>query len=61
MIPVLEFEKRALEGPVMKMDEFDLALAKTVRKLVKKYELKYNPKSSLWMTKRQTGYSISSV
>lgn len=43
MIPVLEFEKRALEGPVMKMDEFDLALAKTVRKLVKKYELKYNP------------------
>lgn len=43
MIPVLEFEKRALEGPVMKMDEFDLALTKTVRKLVKKYELKYNP------------------
>ncbi|WP_418791592.1 monomethylamine:corrinoid methyltransferase [Phosphitispora sp. TUW77] len=47
MIPTLDFQERSLIGPVMKMDEFDLALAKKVRALVKKYEIKYNPEELL--------------
>ncbi|WP_418791290.1 monomethylamine:corrinoid methyltransferase [Phosphitispora sp. TUW77] len=47
MIPTLEFQERSLNGPVMKMDEFDLALAKKVRELVKKYGIKYNPEELL--------------
>lgn len=47
MIPVLEFQERSLTGPVMKMEEFDLALAKKVRELVKKYQIKYNPEELL--------------
>lgn len=43
MIPLLEFQQRSLTGPVMKVDEFDLALVKTVRRLVPKYGIKYNP------------------
>ncbi|WP_418791286.1 monomethylamine:corrinoid methyltransferase [Phosphitispora sp. TUW77] len=43
MIPVLEFQERSLNGPVMKMDEFDLVLAKKVRELVKKFGITYNP------------------
>ncbi|WP_418791984.1 monomethylamine:corrinoid methyltransferase [Phosphitispora sp. TUW77] len=47
MIPTLDFQERSLNGPVMKMDEFDLALAKKVRELVKKYGIKYNPEELL--------------
>lgn len=43
MIPIVEFQNRSLSGPMMKMDEFDLMLAKKVRQLVKKYGLKYDP------------------
>ncbi|MBI3978570.1 MAG: monomethylamine:corrinoid methyltransferase [Chloroflexi bacterium] len=43
MIPILDFQRRSLTGPVMKNDEFDLALTRKVRQLVKTYEIKYNP------------------
>jgi methylamine--corrinoid protein Co-methyltransferase len=43
MIPIMEFQERALKGPVMKTTEFDLAFAKKVRELVKKYEIRYTP------------------
>ncbi len=43
MIPIFELQQRSLSGPVMKSDEFDLALVKTVRRLVAKHGIKYNP------------------
>lgn len=43
MIPIMDFQRRALTGPVMKADEFDLELSAKVRELVAKYEIKYNP------------------
>ncbi|MFO8010881.1 MAG: monomethylamine:corrinoid methyltransferase [Dehalococcoidia bacterium] len=43
MIPIIDFQKRSLNGPVMKADEFDLHFSKTVRELVARYEIKYNP------------------
>ncbi|WP_418791281.1 monomethylamine:corrinoid methyltransferase [Phosphitispora sp. TUW77] len=43
MINIIEFEKRSIVGPVMKSDQFDLTLAKKVRELVKKYDIKFNP------------------
>ncbi len=43
MIPIMEFQKRSLSGPVMKADEFDLKFSAKVRELVAKYEIKYNP------------------
>lgn len=43
MIPIFEIEKRAIQGPVMKVDDFDLALVKKVRKLVKEYDIGFNP------------------
>jgi len=42
MIPIIEFQERALTGPVMKGDEFDMEFSMKVRELVKKYEIKYN-------------------
>lgn len=42
MIPIIDFQKRALTGPVMKSDEFDLALSMKVREMVAKYDIKYN-------------------
>jgi len=42
MIPIMEFQKRSLSGPVMKADEFDLNFSKKLRELVAKYEIKYN-------------------
>lgn len=47
MIPILEIEQRAMTGPVMKVDDFDLKLAKKARSLVKEYEIKYNPEELL--------------
>jgi len=43
MIPIIEFQKRSLNGPVMKSDEFDLEFSQKLRKLVAKYNIKYNP------------------
>ncbi len=43
MIPILDFQRRSVNGPVMKADEFDLSVARKMRLLVKKYEIKYNP------------------
>ncbi|MFO8101331.1 MAG: monomethylamine:corrinoid methyltransferase [Dehalococcoidia bacterium] len=43
MIPIIEFQKRSLTGPVMKADEFDLAFSKRLRELVAEYEIKYDP------------------
>lgn len=43
MIPIIDFERRSKEGPLMKTDEFDLNFTKKVRELVKKYSITYNP------------------
>jgi len=43
MIPIIEFQKRAMTGPVKKADAFDLDLSMKVRELVAKYHIKYNP------------------
>lgn len=43
MIPLLEFQKRSVRGPVMKADDFDLELAFKVRELVAEYEIRYDP------------------
>ena len=43
MIPIMEFQKRSLKGPVMKADDFDLAFAMKVRELVAKYNIEYHP------------------
>lgn len=43
MIPIIEFQERALTGPVIKGEDFDMEFSKKVRELVKKYDIKYNP------------------
>lgn len=43
MIPIIDFQRRALTGPVMKADEFDLQFAMKVRELVAAYEIRYTP------------------
>ena len=43
MIPIIEFQRRSLQGPVMKADEFDIEFSMKLRELVAKYEIKYNP------------------
>ncbi len=43
MIPIIDFQKRCLNGPVMKPDEFDLALSMKMRELVDKYNIQYDP------------------
>ncbi len=43
MIPIIEFQNRALSGPVMKADEFDMEFSKKLREIVAKYEIKYDP------------------
>ncbi len=43
MLSVTDFQERSVTGPVLKIDEFDLKIATTIRKLVKKYGIKYNP------------------
>ncbi|MBI3976998.1 MAG: monomethylamine:corrinoid methyltransferase [Chloroflexi bacterium] len=42
MIPILDFQRRSVTGPVMKNDEFDLAIVRKMRQLVKTYPIKYN-------------------
>ena len=43
MIPIIEFQERALTGQVMKSDEFDLEFAMKVRDLATRYDIQYNP------------------
>jgi len=43
MIPIMEFQKRALQGPVMKATQFDINFSKTIRELVAKHEIAYTP------------------
>jgi methylamine--corrinoid protein Co-methyltransferase len=43
MIPLMNFQERALNGPVMKSDDFDLAFSSKLRELVSNYDIKYNP------------------
>ena len=42
MIPIIEFQKRSLTGPVMKSDEFDMEFAMKIREVVQKYNIEYN-------------------
>jgi len=44
MIPISDFQRRSLTGPVMKEQEFDMSFAKAIRGLVKRYPtIQYNP------------------
>lgn len=43
MIPIIDFQRRALTGRVMKADEFDLEFAMKVRELAAAYGIQYNP------------------
>jgi methylamine--corrinoid protein Co-methyltransferase len=43
MIPIMDFQRRAATGPVMKADDFDIEFAMKVRELVAKYEIVYDP------------------
>ena len=47
MIPLIDFQERALKGPVMKTDEFDMAFAMKVRKAVKEHGIECNPEELL--------------
>jgi len=42
MIPLIDFQERALKGPVMKTDEFDMAFAMKVREVVKEHGIEHN-------------------
>jgi methylamine---corrinoid protein Co-methyltransferase len=42
MIPLIDFQNRAVKGPVMKADDFDLDFAFKVRDLVAEYDIKYD-------------------
>jgi len=39
LIPILDFQERALTGPVMKTTKFDIAFSKKLREVVTKYEI----------------------
>ena len=43
MIPLLDFQQRSLNGPVMKASDFDIAFSMKIRELVKKHGIKYKP------------------
>lgn len=44
MLTLIDFQERSLNGPVMKVDEFDLSIAQKTRQIVKKYpNIKFNP------------------
>jgi methylamine--corrinoid protein Co-methyltransferase len=42
MIPISDFQRRSLTGPVMKEQEFDMFFAKSIRGIVKRYPIKFN-------------------
>ncbi len=39
MLDIMDYQERSLNGPVMKADEFDMALAMKIRELTAKYEI----------------------
>jgi hypothetical protein len=43
MIPLIDFQQRSLNGPVMKADEFDIAFSMKLREVVRKNNIKYEP------------------
>lgn len=43
MIPITDFQQRALSGPVMKEQEFDMMFGRKVRQVVSRYDIKYEP------------------
>ncbi len=43
MIPLMDFQNRSLNGPVMKPDDFDLEFSMKVREVVEKYDIKRDP------------------
>ncbi len=43
MIPIVDFQRRSLVGPVMKEQEFEMTFARTIRNIVKRYPIHYNP------------------
>ena len=43
MIPIMEFQRRSVTGPVMQADDFDLEFAMKIRDLVRDYEIRYDP------------------
>jgi methylamine--corrinoid protein Co-methyltransferase len=43
MIPILDFQARSLQGPVMKSMEFDVAFSKKLRELVAHHEISREP------------------
>lgn len=45
MIPLTEFQRRAISGPVMREQEFDKAFSRKVREIVSRYEIKYDPEN----------------
>jgi methylamine--corrinoid protein Co-methyltransferase len=42
MIPLIDFQRRSLTGPVMKAGDFDLAFSKKIREVVAEYEITYD-------------------
>jgi len=43
MIPIIDFERRSLGGPVMKATKFDLGFSRKLREVVEKYQVEYDP------------------
>jgi len=43
MIPIIDFQRRSVAGPVTKADDFDLEFSFKVRELVDKYGIGYDP------------------
>jgi methylamine--corrinoid protein Co-methyltransferase len=43
MIPLFDFQRRSLTGPVMKTDDFDIGFSMKLRELVKKHKIEYKP------------------
>ena len=43
MIPLMDFQRRSLTGPVMKAGDFDLKFSKKIRELVAEYGIEYDP------------------
>ncbi len=56
MIPIIDFQERSLNGPVMKGDDFDLSFSMKIRELVEKYHIKYNPNQ--WIVDDDTADAV---
>jgi hypothetical protein len=42
MIPIIDFQRRSLTGPVVKAQDFDLGFSFKVRELVEEYGIEYD-------------------